>query len=77
LLCQEFQQFFRQFQKNTDQISGQPSLIPIFFMDNLSQKFDLYFFELPEELLKLLAQQNVDAEFVEVQHSLLRGLTAG
>ena len=27
----------------------------------LSQKFDLYFFELPEELLKLLAQQNVDA----------------
>ena len=41
----------------------------------LSQKFDLYFFELPEELLKLLAQQNVDAEFVEVQHSLLRGIT--
>jgi TRAP transporter TAXI family solute receptor len=40
----------------------------------LSQKFDLYFFELPEELLKLLAQQNVDAEFVEVQHSLLRGI---
>ena len=40
----------------------------------LSQKFDLYFFELPDELLKLIAQQNVDAEFVEVQHSLLRGV---
>jgi len=40
----------------------------------LSQKFDLYFFELPEELLKLLAQQNVDAELVEVRHSLLRGI---
>ena len=32
----------------------------------LSQKFDLYFLELPEDLLKLIAQQNVDAEFVEV-----------
>jgi len=40
----------------------------------LSQKFDLYFFELPEELLKLIVHQNVDAEFVEVQHSLLRGI---
>jgi TRAP transporter TAXI family solute receptor len=40
----------------------------------LSQKFDLYFFELPEELLKIMAQQNVDAEFVEVRHSLLRGI---
>ncbi len=40
----------------------------------ITQKFDLYFIELPEELLKLIAQQNVDAEFVEVQHSLLRGV---
>jgi TRAP-type uncharacterized transport system substrate-binding protein len=40
----------------------------------LSQKFDLYFFELPEELLKMMVQQNVDAEFVEVRHSLLRGI---
>jgi uncharacterized protein len=40
----------------------------------LSQKFDLYFLELPEDLLKLIAQQNVDAEFVEVHHSLLRGI---
>ena len=40
----------------------------------LSQKFDLYFLELPEDLLKLIAQQNVDAEFIEVQNSLLRGV---
>lgn len=40
----------------------------------LSQKFDLYFLELPEDLLKLIAQQNVDAEFVEVHHGLLRGI---
>jgi uncharacterized protein len=40
----------------------------------LSQKFDLYFVELPEDLLKLIAQQNVDAEFIEVQNSFLRGV---
>ncbi|MFC1490281.1 TAXI family TRAP transporter solute-binding subunit [Candidatus Latescibacterota bacterium] len=40
----------------------------------LSQKFDLYFIELPEELLKIMAEQQVDAEFVEVQNSLLRGV---
>jgi hypothetical protein len=40
----------------------------------LSQKFDLYFLELPEELLELIAQQNVDAEFVEVHQNLLRGV---
>jgi uncharacterized protein len=40
----------------------------------LSQKFDLYFLELPEELLKLIAQQNVDAEFVEAHYGLLRGI---
>ena len=40
----------------------------------LSQKFDLYFFQLPEELLQSIAQQNVDAEIVEAQHSLLRGV---
>ena len=44
------------------------------YWTTLSQKFDLYFLELPEDLLKLLAQQNVDAEFVEVHHSLLRGV---
>jgi TRAP-type uncharacterized transport system substrate-binding protein len=41
----------------------------------LSQKFDLYFIELPEDLLKQIAPQNVDARLVEVQHSLLRGVT--
>jgi len=40
----------------------------------LSQKFDLYFLELPEDLLKLIAQQNVDAEFVEVHYGLLKGI---
>ena len=40
----------------------------------LSQKFDLYFLELPEDLLKQIAKQNVDAEFVEVQNSLLKGI---
>jgi TRAP-type uncharacterized transport system substrate-binding protein len=40
----------------------------------LSQKFDLYFLELPDELLKIIARQNVDAEFVEAHHSLLRGV---
>ena len=40
----------------------------------LSQKFDLYFLQLPDDLLSRLATQNVDAEFVEVQNSLLRGI---
>jgi TRAP-type uncharacterized transport system substrate-binding protein len=40
----------------------------------LSQKFDLYFLELPEELLKQIAQQNVDAEMVEVHYGLLKGV---
>ncbi len=40
----------------------------------LSQKFDLYFLELPEELLKQIAQQNEDAEMVEVHYGLLKGV---
>jgi uncharacterized protein len=40
----------------------------------LSQKFDLYFLELPDDLLKTIVQQNVDAEIVEARHSLLRGV---
>jgi uncharacterized protein len=40
----------------------------------LSQKFDLNFLELPEDLLKLIAQKNVDAEFVDVHQNLLRGV---
>lgn len=42
----------------------------------LSQKFDLYFLELPVELLKQIAEKNVDAEFVEVQNSLLKGVNS-
>jgi uncharacterized protein len=54
---------------------GSPSLNPeSSYWTTLSQKFDLYFIELPEDLLKLIAQQNVDAEFVEVHHSLLKGI---
>ena len=44
------------------------------YWTSLSQKFDLYFLELPEDLLQLIADQNVDAEFVEVQNSLLKGV---
>ena len=44
------------------------------FWTTLSQKFDLYFIELPEDLLKQIAEQNIDAEFVEVRNSLLRGI---
>jgi hypothetical protein len=44
------------------------------FWTSLSQKFDLHFLELPEELLKQIAAQNVDAEFVVARQSLLRGV---
>jgi uncharacterized protein len=44
------------------------------YWTTISQKFELYFLELPEDLLKLIAQQNVDAEFVEVHQNLLRGV---
>ncbi len=40
----------------------------------LSQKFDLYFMELPEDLLKLIAQLNVDAELVTAHNGLIRGV---
>jgi uncharacterized protein len=40
----------------------------------LSQKFDLYFFEFPDDLLKQIATQSVDAEFVVAQHELLKGI---
>ena len=61
-----------------DMITGflaSPSMNPeSSYWTTLSQKFDLYFLELPEDLLKLIAGQNVDAEFVEVHHNLLRGV---
>ncbi len=44
------------------------------YWTKISQKFDLYFLELPEDLLKIILQQNVDAEMVEVQNSLLKGI---
>jgi uncharacterized protein len=44
------------------------------YWTTISQKYELYFLELPEDLLKLIAQQNVDAEFVEVHQNLLRGV---
>lgn len=40
----------------------------------LSERFDLYFIELPEELLDQIAEQNVDSEPVIVQNGLLRGI---
>lgn len=40
----------------------------------LSQKYDLYFFEFPDELLDQIVEQNVDAERVTAHHSLLRGI---
>jgi uncharacterized protein len=61
-----------------DIISGflaSPSMNPeSSYWTAISQKFDLYFLELPEDLLKLIAQQNVDAEFVEVHQNLLKGV---
>lgn len=44
------------------------------YWTTLSQKFDLYFLELPEDLLKQIAKQNIDAEFVEAHQNLLRGV---
>jgi TRAP transporter TAXI family solute receptor len=44
------------------------------YWTSLSQKFELYFLELPEDLLKQIAQQNVDAEYVEAHQNLLKGV---
>ncbi len=61
-----------------DMVAGflaSPSLNPeSAWWTTVSQKFDLYFLELPEDLLKLIARQNVDAEYVEVHQNLLRGV---
>jgi uncharacterized protein len=45
-----------------------------FYWTALTQKFDLYFLELPGDLLKQIARQNIDAEFVEAHQNLLRGV---
>ncbi len=44
------------------------------YWTSLSEKYDLYFMELPEEVLDKVAAQNIDAEPVVAQHGLLRGL---
>jgi TRAP-type uncharacterized transport system substrate-binding protein len=44
------------------------------YWTTLSQRFNLYFMELPDELLDRIAEQNVDSEPVVAQHSLLRGM---
>jgi uncharacterized protein len=63
---------------NFDIVSGflaSPSLNPeSSSWTTLSQKFDLYFIELPDELLKTMAQQSVDAELVVAHQNLLRGV---
>jgi TRAP transporter TAXI family solute receptor len=52
-----------------------PSLNPeSSYWTTLSEKFDLYFMELPEELLDKIAGQNVDAEKVIARNQLLRGM---
>lgn len=52
-----------------------PSLNPeSSYWTTLSEKFDLYFMELPEELLDKIAEQNVDAELVIARNQLLRGI---
>jgi TRAP-type uncharacterized transport system substrate-binding protein len=66
------------FKGEFDLISGflaSPALNPeSSYWTTLSQRFDLYFLELPQDLLEKIAEFNVDAEFVEAQHSLLRGM---
>lgn len=63
---------------NFDIVAGflaSPSMNPeSFYWTALSQKFDLDFLELPEDLLNRIVRQNVDAEFVEAHYNLLRGV---
>ncbi len=44
------------------------------YWTTLSQKFDLYFFELPEDLLNQIAESQIDAEHVTAHNGLLRGV---
>jgi len=55
-----------------------PSLNPeSSYWTTLSEKFDLYFMELPEDLLDRIAGQNVDSEVVIARNQLLRGVDRG
>jgi TRAP-type uncharacterized transport system substrate-binding protein len=40
----------------------------------ISQKYDLYFFQLPDDLIQTIKDQNVDAELVSAHNSLLKGV---
>jgi uncharacterized protein len=61
-----------------DIISGfmaSPSMNPeSAFWTKISQKYDLYFFEFPEDLLKTLAQQGFDSELITAHNALIRGV---
>jgi TRAP-type uncharacterized transport system substrate-binding protein len=66
---------------NFDLIIGfmaSPSLNPeSSYWTTISEKSDLYFIELPEDLLDRIAEQNVDSEIVIARNQLLRGLDRG
>lgn len=40
----------------------------------ISQKYDLYFLQLPDDLLQIIKDLNVDGELVTAHHSLLKGV---
>lgn len=44
------------------------------YWTTISQKYDLYFIELPDELLDAIVANNVDAERIDAQQCLLEGL---
>ena len=44
------------------------------YWTTLSEKFDLYFWELPKQELELIKNVNVDSEYIEVQNDLLNGV---
>ncbi len=44
------------------------------YWTTLSEKFDLYFWELPKHELELIKDVNVDSEHIEVQNDLLNGI---
>jgi TRAP-type uncharacterized transport system substrate-binding protein len=44
------------------------------YWTTISQKYNLYFLELPDELLNTIVSNNVDAELIEAQQCLLNGL---
>ncbi len=44
------------------------------YWTTLSEKFDLYFWELPKHELDLVKEVNVDSEYIEVQNDFLNGI---